>query len=191
MREKQTKAHPQNHFPIRFFWRREIIESTHTNQKHITSENTKRTCETWQLKLSSGGGTYGIHPPPKVVFFERQQRSFRPKNILLLLQRIVYLLSLSLRVFLLSRILLSALFIWRESLRERRYFFPHFFSTLFFQNHQGTLSSMTCLFVSNETLNNLIFFKNKKKFKNKKTRKKEKKVISKSRAALLVKRSRY
>ena len=141
MREKQTKAR------IHTIIFQSVFSGGGKSSKNTSSrpiEHKKRTCETWQLKLSSGGGTYGIHPPPKVVFFERQQRSFRPKNILLLLQRIVYLLSLSLRVFLLSRILLSALFIWRESLRERRYFFPHFFSILFFQNHQVT-SSMKCL----------------------------------------------
>jgi hypothetical protein len=129
MREKQTKA------LIHTIIFQSVFSGGGKSSKNTSSrpiEHKKRTCETWQLKLSSGGGTYGIHPP-KVVFFERQQRSFRPKNILLLLQRIVYLLSLSLRVFLLSRILLSALFIWRESLRERRYFFPHFFSILFHQ----------------------------------------------------------
>lgn len=99
-RKTNKSAHPHNHFPIRFFWRREIIEK-HKSSRPI--EHKKRTCETWQLKLSSGGGTYGIHPPVVVVFFVvkeffcppppsvvgvgvgvEQHRSFRPKNILVL-----------------------------------------------------------------------------------------------------------
>ena len=41
-------------------------------------EEEKRTCEMWQLKLSSGGGTYGIH---FCVVFD-DDWSFKPKNIL-------------------------------------------------------------------------------------------------------------
>ena len=145
MREKQTKAR------IHTIIFQSVFSGGGKSSKNTSSrpiEHKKRTCETWQLKLSSGGGTYGIHPPPKVVFFERQQRSFRPKNILLLLlllqRKCVRTLSLSSSLSFESCILLrSALFIWRESLiRERRYFFPHFFSILFF--HQ-TSSSMKCL----------------------------------------------
>ena len=121
-REKQTKA------LIHTIIFQSVFSGGGKSSKNTSSrpiEHKKRTCETWQLKLSSGGGTYGIHPP-KVVFFERQQRSFRPKNILLLLQRIVYLLSLSSSLSFESYTTKCSFYMERVSKREE-IFFPTFF----------------------------------------------------------------
>ena len=56
--------------------KRDIQEKEDEEEEH--KEEEKRTCEMWQLKLSSGGGTYGIH---FCVVFD-DDWSFKPKNIL-------------------------------------------------------------------------------------------------------------
>ena len=53
----------------------ETFEKEDEEEEH--KEEEKRTCEMWQLKLSSGGGTYGIQCC--VVFDD--DWSFKPKNI--------------------------------------------------------------------------------------------------------------
>ena len=53
----------------------ETFEKEDEEEEH--KEEEKRTCEMWQLKLSSGGGTYGIH---FCVVFD-DDWSFKPKNI--------------------------------------------------------------------------------------------------------------
>jgi hypothetical protein len=55
--------------------KRDIQEKEDEEEEH--KEEEKRTCEMWQLKLSSGGGTYGIH---FCVVFD-DDWSFKPKNI--------------------------------------------------------------------------------------------------------------
>ena len=56
--------------------KRDIEEKEDEEEEH--KEEEKRTCEMWQLKLSSGGGTYGIH----FCFVFDDDWSFKPKNIL-------------------------------------------------------------------------------------------------------------
>ena len=55
--------------------KRDIQEKEDEEEEH--KEEEKRTCEMWQLKLSSGGGTYGIH----FCFVFDDDWSFKPKNI--------------------------------------------------------------------------------------------------------------
>jgi hypothetical protein len=61
-------------------WRRPPGNETFEKEdkEEEDKEEEKRTCEMWQLKLSSGGGTYGIH----FCFVFDDDWSFKPKNIL-------------------------------------------------------------------------------------------------------------
>ena len=60
-------------------WRRPPGNETFEKEdkEEEDKEEEKRTCEMWQLKLSSGGGTYGIH----FCFVFDDDWSFKPKNI--------------------------------------------------------------------------------------------------------------
>ena len=134
MRENKSASIKSFSNPVVF-----LAAENHHREKinNTSSENTKRTCETWQLKLSSGGGTYGIHPPVVVVF--ERHRSFRPKNIPIQRVCVCSLLSLSLfeSFFLGVR---SALFI--ESLKEEIFFSHKFFFQNFFQDQNVFLHEM-------------------------------------------------
>ena len=63
----------------------ETFEKEDEEEEH--KEEEKRTCEMWQLKLSSGGGTYGIH---FCVVFD-DDWSFKPKNIAVVVVVVVFL----------------------------------------------------------------------------------------------------
>ena len=63
--------------------KRDIQEKEDEEEEH--KEEEKRTCEMWQLKLSSGGGTYGIH---FCVVFD-DDWSFKPKNIVVVVVVVV------------------------------------------------------------------------------------------------------
>ena len=176
-RKTNKSAHPHNHFPIRFFWRREIIE------KHIiTSDRTQKTylrdvaaeviLRRWHVRDPSSSQSR---------FFWTTTTEFQAEK-----HTTAYVLSLSLRVFLLSRILLlSALFICRELYSKRE---EIFFPTFFFHSFSSDQKFFNEMFmVSNETLTFFFFQKKKnKKFKNKKRKKKK----SFQKAAAALKRSR-
>ena len=66
--------------------KRDIQEKEDDEEEH--KEEEKRTCEMWQLKLSSGGGTYGIH---FCVVFD-DDWSFKPKNIVVVVVVVVVFL---------------------------------------------------------------------------------------------------
>ena len=63
--------------------KRDIQEKEDEEEEY--EEEEKRTCEMWQLKLSSGGGTYGIH---FCVVFD-DDWSFKPKNIVVVVVVVV------------------------------------------------------------------------------------------------------
>ena len=66
----------------------ETFEKEYTKKKNTKRKKKKRACEMWQLKLSSGGGTYGIH----FCFVRGDDWSFTPKNIVVKVQSRVLLL---------------------------------------------------------------------------------------------------